>query len=70
MAWEVIKGCRWQLRVGMSGAHGLDFAAVMAVAAARGADSPLLAEVLPSIEAVLMTALRNPDDAEGPEGED
>lgn len=63
----MIKGCRWQLRTGVSGAHGLDFGAVLATAQARGAASPLLAELLPEIEGVLIQCLRSPDeDVEGP----
>ena len=45
-------------RAGMSGTPtGLDFGAVMAVAAAQGVDVELLAEILPDIEAALLAAI-------------
>lgn len=51
----------------MGGALGLDFGAVAAFATAlSGGMSPLLAEVLPEVEAVIVTQLRSsggePDD--------
>lgn len=46
---------------------GLDFSAVMAVAAVQGVDVEMLAEVLPSFETVLLAAL-NEGEAEGHEG--
>lgn len=52
------------MRVGMAGAYGLDFSAVLALGAVRGADMGLLAEVLPAIEQVMLAALR------GEEGSD
>ncbi len=48
----------------MGGAYGLDFGAVLALGAARAADMALLAEVLPTIEQVMLAALR------GEEGDD
>lgn len=42
----------------MSGAAcGLDFASVMTVAAAQGADLELIADVLPEFETALLTGL-------------
>lgn len=64
LAWSVIRNCRWQLRVGMAGAYGLDMGAVLAVADAMEARTPLLAEILPSIEAVLVATLRSPAEDE------
>lgn len=58
LAWSVIRSCRWQLRVGMGGAYALDMGAVLAVAEAMEARTPLLAEVLPAIEGILVSAVR------------
>lgn len=44
----------------MGGPIGMDFGAVMAIAAAAGADAMMLADVLPEIEAVRIAGLRNP----------
>lgn len=50
----------------MSGiAVGLDYAAIMAVAAAQGADGELLSEALPEVEVAIVAALNG--DAEGDE---
>lgn len=66
----MVKDCRFQLRLGMGGPVGLDFGAVMLMAQARGAVSPLLSEVLPDLEMVLMHMLqRDPEDDDGPGGE-
>ncbi|HVM38291.1 MAG TPA: hypothetical protein VM265_07890 [Sphingomicrobium sp.] len=43
---------------------GLDFAAVLASAEAQGAGTGLIAEILPDIEVVLLTALAEGEDAE------
>ena len=54
--WEVVTACQSQLRFG--GPHGqpvgLDFGAVFQMGGALGIDLPMLAEVLPSLEAVLV----------------
>lgn len=65
MAWAVIQACRWQLRLApMGGPVGLDFGAVAQVAQAMtGGLSPLLAQVLPEVEAVLIAALRTEGEA-------
>lgn len=60
-AWQVLKGCRWQLRMGMNGPYGLDFGAVMQVGQALGADTALLADILPQIETVVLLALKGED---------
>jgi hypothetical protein len=62
----VILGCRWQLRMGPTGPVGLDFGAVMALAAARGAPADLIADVLPEIETTLLIALKR----SGEDGDD
>lgn len=65
LAWDVIQGCRRQLRTSLNGPVGLDFGAVMAVAAARGCASALLAEALPDVELHLLLSIR--EAAEGGE---
>jgi hypothetical protein len=53
----------------MSGPYGLDFGSILHLAEARGARSPLLAEVLPDIELILLQALKgDPEDGGGEEG--
>lgn len=65
LAWEVIQNCRSQVRTaGMGGVIGLDFGAIMAVAQARGADTGLVAALLPEIETVILTLLREAREAE------
>lgn len=65
----MIEGCRFQLRVGMAGPFALDMGAILSVADHMQIRTPLLAEILPEIEAVLVTALRD-GNADGGESED
>lgn len=51
----------------MNGPYGLDFGAVMTMAAARGAASALLAEVLPDVELILVGLMRGAGDVDGGE---
>lgn len=62
----MIAGCGSQLRVGGMGVpFALDFGAVMAVGAARHVDLDLLADVLPSVEAAILSGREgDPDDDE------
>ena len=57
-----------QLRVGMGGAFGMDFGALLALGAALGADQRLLAELLPAMEKAALDRLVDPasidDDAD------
>lgn len=46
----------------MGGPYGLDMGAVMMVAQARGVDTGFLAEVLPSLERVIITAMDDEDE--------
>ncbi|WP_374649102.1 hypothetical protein [Rhizorhabdus sp.] len=55
----MITGCRGQLRVAMGGAVGLDFGAILAMGGARGADVGLLAEILPSIEDLILSIVND-----------
>ncbi len=48
--------------MGFGGAYALDFGAVMAVAAARGVDAGLLADLLPDVETILIAGLREASD--------
>lgn len=50
----------------MGGPFGLDFGAIMAVAAARDVDADLLSEVLPAAEAAILASLD--DGGEGVKG--
>lgn len=51
-----------QLRVGMAGAFGLDYGAVLAFAAATGADLALVAELLPVMEAAAVNRIADAGD--------
>ena len=52
----------------MGGAFALDMGAVLAVAETMEARTPLLAEILPAIEGVLIASMRSPDEGENSEG--
>jgi hypothetical protein len=56
-----------QLRVGMGGAIGLDFGAVLALGAALGADQRMLAELLPAMEKAALDRLIDPAAEDGDE---
>ena len=58
MAWEVIRRSAGQVRAVMGGVYALDFGAVLLLASAMGALNPLLVEVLPEIEPVIVNAYR------------
>lgn len=64
--WTAIRACQGQLRVGMAGAYGLDFPAVIQTAALGGPMSPLcallLSEVLPAAEQAIVASLRKDDE--------
>lgn len=67
----MVKACRWQIRSApMGGVVGLDFGAVASFATAlAGGMSPLLAEILPEVEGVIVAQLRGdppPDDGAAP----
>jgi hypothetical protein len=57
-AWEVLLVCQGQLRLAPS-AHviGIDMDVALSLAAARGCDLAVLAELLPAAEAGLVEAL-------------
>lgn len=61
----MIAGAGQQLLVGFGGAYGLNFATMLAMGEALGADLALLAEVLPAVEAARLTGLA--DDSGGDE---
>ena len=48
----------------MGGPFALDFGAVMAVAAAIGADTALVAELLPDVENAILTGIAGDDDGD------
>lgn len=58
MTWAVIERCGGQVRAGMGTPYALDFTAVLLLADAMGAGTTLLADVLPSIEAVIVKSYR------------
>lgn len=49
----------------MGGPYGLDFNAVLAVANGMGAVTPLLFDVLPAIEPVILKAYETEEEGEG-----
>jgi hypothetical protein len=56
LAWEVIRRCAGQVRAVMGGVYAIDFAAILALADAMNAGSPLLADILPEIEPIVVAA--------------
>ena len=58
MAWAVIERCGGQVRTHQTGVYALDFTAVLLMANAMGASTGLLAEVLPAVEPIIVTAYR------------
>lgn len=54
----MLERCGGQVRAGMGNPYALDFTAVLMLADAMGAGTALLADVLPSIEAVIVKAYR------------
>lgn len=58
IAWAVIERCGGQVRAGFGAPYALDFTAILTMASAMGADSPLLADVLPFVEPVIVQAYR------------
>ncbi|MGE0108146.1 MAG: hypothetical protein AB7S81_00035 [Bdellovibrionales bacterium] len=56
-AWDVILRCSGQLRAAGFGVMGIDMDAAMKVGEALGYDSHALAELLPSCESGLVTAI-------------
>jgi hypothetical protein len=57
-AWNVLLTCQGQLRLAPSGhVVGLDMGATLGLAAPRGCDLAVLAELLPAAEAGLVEAL-------------
>lgn len=56
MAWEVLRRSAGQVRASMGGVYAMDFGAVLTLAAAMDALCPLLVEVLPEIEPIVVRA--------------
>jgi hypothetical protein len=56
LTWEVIRICGAQVRAAFGGAYALDFGAFFLTAAAMQVNPRLLADVLPSVEAVVVRA--------------
>jgi hypothetical protein len=57
-AWEVLVACQSQVRLAPSGhVVGIEMAAALEIAAARGSDLAALSELLPAAEAGLVEAL-------------
>jgi hypothetical protein len=54
----VIERSGGQVRAGMGAPYGLDFGAVLMLADAMGARSPLLADILPRIETVVVRSIQ------------
>ncbi len=57
-AWDVLLACQGQLRLAPSGhVIGIDMDAALEIAAARGCDLAVLAELVPAAETGLVEAL-------------
>jgi hypothetical protein len=55
-AWEVFRRSAGQVRAVMGGVYGLDFGAVLLLADAMGALSPILVDALAEIEPLIVRA--------------
>lgn len=65
VTWAVIRRCGGQVRAAFGGPYALDYGAILMMADAMGAGTALLADVLPSVEPVIVKAYReNADDGE------
>lgn len=65
VAWAVVRRCGGQVRSGFGGPYALDYGAILMMADAMGACTALLADVLPSVEPVIVKAYReNADDGD------
>ena len=62
LAWEVIRRSAGQVRTAMGGVYALDYGAILMLASAMGALTPLLADVLPEIEPIVVNAYRRTAD--------
>ncbi len=61
----MIRRCGGQVRAAFGGPYALDFGSILAMGAAMGADIALLADLLPSVEPVIVKAYREEaDDAD------
>ena len=58
LAWAVIRRSAGQVRAVMGGVYALDFGAILMLAQAMGALNPLLVDVLPEIEHIVVNAYR------------
>lgn len=58
LAWAVIQRSAGQVRAVMGGVYALDFGAILSLAQAMGALNPLLVDVLPEIESIVVNAYR------------
>jgi hypothetical protein len=58
VAWEVLRRCAGQVRAIPGGVYGIDFGAILLLADAMGAVNPLLTELLPEIEPIVVKAYR------------
>jgi hypothetical protein len=58
LAWAVIRRSAGQVRAVMGGVYALDFGSILMLAHAMGALNPLLVDVLPEIEPIVVNACR------------
>jgi hypothetical protein len=58
LAWAVIRRSAGQVRAVMGGVYALDFGSILMLAQAMGALNPLLVDVLPEIEPIVVNAYR------------
>jgi hypothetical protein len=58
----VLKRTAGQVRAGIGGVYALDFGAVLMLAEAMGALNPLLVELLPEIEPIIVRAYARDSD--------
>ena len=62
VAWGVLRRTAGQVRAVVGGVYALDFGAVLLLADAMGALNPLLVDLLPEIEPIIVRAYRRDSD--------
>lgn len=61
-AWAVLRRSAGQVRAVMGGVYALDFGSVLLLAEAMGALTPLVVELIPEIEPIIVRGYRRDSD--------
>lgn len=61
-AWAVLRRAAGQVRAVMGGVYALDFGSILLLADAMGALTPLVVELIPEIEPIIVRGYRRDND--------